>query len=174
MDEHGTPVNASSLIYLAKANALRVAAEYLGTLLVPPAVWREAVEAGEKRGRPDAAAIRIALEHGVVRHTPLVQKESERAERIARAFGIGAGESQVLTLGAEREVVLLDEHKATRAAGHLGILSIRTIVLPALCAQAGLLDRAGALALLDELSRHMTIPTESWVRARTLIMETPG
>lgn len=174
MDEIGTPVDASSLIYLAKASALRVAAGYLGTLLVPPAVWRETVEAGERRGSPDAAAVRIALEHGVVRQLPLVHGERERADRLARAFGIGAGESEVLTLGGEREVVLLDEHKATRAAGHLGILSVRTIVLPGLCVQAGLLDRSGAFALLDELSRHMTIPSESWVQARTLIMEATG
>ena len=171
MEESGTPSDASALIYLAKAGALTVAAEYLGPLLIPPAVWREAVESGEQRGSPDAAVIRMAVDPGVVKPVRLHAAQSQRAIRLARVFGLGAGESEVLAMGAQRDVVLLDEHRATRAARHLGILCIETIVLPGLCAQAGVLDRARALALLDELARHTIIPTDSWVRARALILE---
>lgn len=171
MDETGTPADASSLIYLAKAGALAVTAELLGPLLVTPAVWREAVELGEGHGRPDASAVRVALEKGTVRQVRLEAAESERAIAIAKAFGLGAGESEVLAIGFQRDAVLVDERRASRAAGHLGILCVETILLPGLCAQTRILDRDRAFALLDELARHTTIPGRSWARARALILE---
>ncbi len=165
------PADASSLIYLAKAGALSVAADLFGPLAATPAVWREAVDLGEKRGSPDARAIREAWEKKVVQQVGLDAADLARAEEIAQEFGLGSGESEVLALGGRLEAVVLDDHRATRAARHLGILCMETIVIPGLCVHARILDRSQALALLDELARHTTIPGSSWVRARTLILE---
>lgn len=171
MDEPGTLADASSLIYLAKAGAIAVTTGYLGPLLVTPAVWAEAVDSGEARGSPDAARIRLDVEQGLVKQVRLDASSTQRARRIATQFGLGRGESEVLAIGGGKEFVLLDEHRATRAARHLGILCVETIVVPGLCVRAGVIGQAEALALLDELAKHSVIPTEPWVRARAMILE---
>ncbi len=167
----GIPADTSSLIYLAKACALAPASARLGPLLVSPAVWREAVATGEQRGAPEVARIETAVKSGLVARIDLDAQLRRRAARIARDFRLGPGESEVLALGIRYDHVLIDEHRATRAGGSLGVATVETILIPALCAQAGILDASAALALLDEIARHTTLPPEIWLRVRKRITE---
>src|SRR5882672_7019757 len=98
MDEPGIPADASSLIYLAKADLLREMRTCLGPVVVPATVWAEAVDAGERTGRTDPSRIRSALAEGWLRMTQLDQEVSNEAHAISTRYGLGRGESQVLAV----------------------------------------------------------------------------
>lgn len=171
MDKQGVPADASSFIYLAKAGGLRHAAACLGPLLMTPRVWIEVVDLGERRGAPEVALIHSAVAEGFIRRPVFPGAHLGRAQRIAEEFGLGLGESEVLAVSAPYGFVLLDERRASRVAGALGITAIGTIVVPALCARTGVLDRVAALEFLDAIARNTTLSSEILIRARRRIME---
>src|SRR6266540_1500479 len=82
------PGDASTLIYLAKADAFTEASTCIRTILVTPAVWREAVEEGERIGAPEVGRIRAAQERGLLRRVALSPDAEGRASRVARSLGI--------------------------------------------------------------------------------------
>lgn len=171
MNDSGTPLDASALIYLAKSGGLSAASACFGVLLIPPAVWNEVMVAGLQRGSTDIAGIRAALDARLVRAISLDAPLRRRALKIASQFTLGAGESEVLALGAAHDVVLLDEHRATRASKALGITAIETVLVPALCVQAGVLDARAAIDLLRSIARHTTVRAEMVRRVEQLIEE---
>ena len=171
MTDTGTPLDASALIYLAKSGGLTAAGACFGVLLIPPAVWNEVIVAGMQRGSTDVASIQAAVDAGIVRAHSLDTPLRRRALKIAHQFGLGAGESEVLALGATHEVVLLDEHRATRASKALGVTAIETVLAPALCVQARVLDAAEAIDLLRSIARHTTVRAEMVRRVEQLIEE---
>ncbi len=167
----GIPADSSAIIYLAKAGGLAAASARFGPLLMAPAVWAEVVVAGARAGRAEVAAIEQAVETGYVQRAALDSALRKRAHKLAHQFGLGAGESEVLALALGFELVLLDEHRATRAARALGVWSIETALVPAFCVQANVLDAAAALELLDAIGRHTKVRVELVTRVRQLIEE---
>jgi len=150
--EEDLPGDASTLIYLAKADAFEAAASCVTTILVPPAVWREAVDAGERLAYTDVPRIRDAEENGWLRRVDLSQDEQSLAATIAAEHRLGLGESEVLAFAQPLGRALVDEGRAARAARALGIVPISTLFLPALGRQSGRLSEAAALALLRKLA----------------------
>jgi predicted nucleic acid-binding protein len=171
MKSSGIPADSSSVIYLAKAGGLAVASARFGPLLMAPAVWTEVVVAGGRAGRTEVATIEQAVDAGHVRRTAFNSTLRKSAHQLAHQFGLGAGESEVLALGPGFELVLIDEHRATRAARAMGVWSIETALVPALCVQADVLDAAAALELLDAIGRHTKVRAELVFRVRQLIEE---
>jgi predicted nucleic acid-binding protein len=171
MTARGVPADSSAIIYLAKAGGLAAAHSRFGPLLMPPAVWAEVVIAGLRAGRTEVAAVEKAVENGHVQKAALDGTVRKRAHKLAQQFGLGAGESEVLALGHACELVLIDEHRATRAARVLGVCSVETALVPAFCVQAGVLDAAAALELLDAIGRHTKVRVELVIRVRQLIEE---
>jgi predicted nucleic acid-binding protein len=146
------PGDASTLIYLAKADAFEAASFCVSGILVPSAVWREAVDAGERFDYPDVPRIRDAEAAGWLRRIDLGAEEQAVAETIAAEHRLGLGESEVLAVGQRIGRALVDEGRAARAARVLGIVPISTLFLPALGRRSGGLDEAAALALLRKLA----------------------
>ena len=171
MHDTGIPLDASALIYLAKSGGLPAASACFGVLLIPPAVWNEVIVAGMQRGSTEVASILTAVDSGLVRAISLDAPLRRRALKLAAQFGLGAGESEVLALGATHEVVLLDEHRATRASKALGITAIETVLIPALCVQARVLDASAAIDLLRSIARHTVVRAEMVRRVEQLIEE---
>ncbi len=167
----GIPVDASTLIYLAKADGVAAASACFAGLLVPPAVWVEVVDAGAQRGSRDVDRVRAAAETGLVNRHALPAPLLTRSRKLAARFGLGAGESEVLALGTVHGVVLLDEHRAARAGKALGITTIETIVVPALCVYARTLPRQAAIELMHEIARHTFVRAEMLLRVERLIEE---
>ncbi len=89
------PGDASTLIYLAKADAFTEASTCIRTILVTPAVWREAVEEGERIGAPEVGRIRAAQERGLLRRVALSPDAEVEAEAIRASHRLGLGESEV-------------------------------------------------------------------------------
>lgn len=150
--EQELPGDASTLIYLAKADAFEAASFCVPGILVPSAVWREAVETGERFEYPDVPRIRGAEAAGLLRRIDLGEDEQAVAATIAAEHRLGLGESEVLAVGQRIGRALVDEGRAARAARSLGIVAISTLFLPALGRRREGLDETAAVALLRKLA----------------------
>lgn len=146
------PGDASTLIYLAKADVFQAAASCVPTILAPPSVWRESVEAGEELGYPDVPRIRTAEATGSVRRVELSTADAAAAGSIATHHRLGLGESEVLALARTGRRALVDEGRAARAARALGIVPISTLFLPVLGRRRGALGTRDAVELLRSLA----------------------
>jgi len=152
MDDQGPPIDTSSVIYLAKAGAFEDACRCVGSLRIPPAVWREAVEAGEARGAPEVAEIRVAVREGRLELATPSARIARRAREIASRHALGSGESEVLALARRGGRVIVDEARATRVAESLGLTPISTLFLPVLGVAEGRLALTAARELLHRLA----------------------
>lgn len=150
--EGALPADASSLIYLAKADAFEEVALCVPTIQVPPAVWREAVEDGERIGAIEVPRIRDALEVGSLQRFALSESQIRLAGVLASENRIGGGESEVLAVASPGTRVILDEGRASRVARNLGVIPIPTLFLPVLGLGARDLAYEEALNLLRRLA----------------------
>jgi hypothetical protein len=152
MQSEELPGDASTLIYLAKADVFETAAFCVGAILAPPGVWRESVEAGERLGYPDVPRIRDAANAGFLKRVGLSPAESGLAAAIASQHRLGTGESEVLALAHPAGRALVDEGRASRVARALGIVPISSLFLPVVGFEEGRLDRTDAVGLLRRLA----------------------
>lgn len=148
----GVAGDASTLIYLAKADAFETAAKVVSPILVPPAVWREAVEEGERIGAADVPRIQEAAEEGFIVRLELPSKEGALSASIATQYRLGLGESEVLALAMRTGRAIVDEGRASRVAHELGIAATSTLFLPLLGRRSGTLERDEAIELLRRLA----------------------
>jgi predicted nucleic acid-binding protein len=151
-EEEAHPADASSLIYLAKCDAFTDLERFLPGLLVPPAVWEEAVEAGERIGAPDVTALRRAFDRGFLRRIGLRPAEARRAATLAETHRLGRGESEVLTMGRRFAWCVVDEGRASRVAATLGVATLPTLLLPVLGHRSGRMDAGEAMKLVRRLA----------------------
>jgi predicted nucleic acid-binding protein len=147
-----TPADASSLIYIAKADAFGGVARCVARLLVPPAVWREAVVEGDRVGAAEVPRIHAAQAAGLVERVALSASEQRLAGTIAVEHRLGSGESEVLAIGRSFGHALIDEGRASRVSRALGVITVSTLFLPVVGWQSGRLSRRDAIALLRRLA----------------------
>ena len=155
MKRKAYPADASSLIYIAKADAFEEIMSCIDGIDVPPGVWREAVDAGEEIGAPEVPRIRDAEARGFLTRVSLDSDQAARAATIAGEHRLGRGESEVLALAGPGARAILDEGRAARAAQSLGVVPVSTLFLPVVGHQRGKLTPAEAVALL----RRLAVPT---------------
>src|SRR6266508_1601994 len=135
MDQE-VPADASTLIYLAKADAFMEVGLCVAGLLAPPSVWREAVVDGERIGALEVPRIRAAQS---LRQVDLSEAQGALARTLASEHRLGAGESEVLALGRSAGYAVVDEGRGARVARSLGIVAISTLFLPVLGRRGGAL-----------------------------------
>lgn len=152
MDEEGIPADASTLIYLAKADAFRQVAGIISPIVVPAAVWRESVEEGERIGATEVPRIRKAAGEGLLLRVELSAAEQDLAESIATEHRLGLGESEVLALAKQGGRAMVDEGRASKVAEALGIVPISTLFLPVLGRKKGALGNDTAIELVRRLA----------------------
>jgi predicted nucleic acid-binding protein len=155
--------DSSPLILYARIGRLDLLGDVFGEVIVPPAVWDEAVTAGS--GRPGADAIRRA---------PWIRRMAVARDEPVRTLlaSLGPGEAEAIALWAELErpgPLLLDDRKARAAAVRLGIPVLGTAgaLLRAkdhglISAVRPLLDdlRAAGLYLSEPAARELLAITE--------------
>ena len=146
------PADASTLIYLAKADVFGAARRCVGSIVAPPAVWAEAVEAGQEKGAAEVARIEQAHADGFLQRVELSGDQQAFATRVRNEHRLGRGESEVLALGHACPLVLVDEGRAAKVAQSLEISAISTLFLPVLGTRQGSIRRRAALRLLHELA----------------------
>jgi predicted nucleic acid-binding protein len=157
--EEGAPADASSLIYLAKADAFPALAPVVGSLLAPPEVWFEAVEEGERIGAPEVPRIHEARELGLLDRVSLDASERRQGDRL-REQGLGRDECEVLAIGARTQTVVIDEGRGSRIARARGLEPISTLQLVVLAFRRGSLDARRAHELARELAGVMNVTAE--------------
>ena len=146
------PTDASSLICIAKCDAFVEIAPCVETMLVPPSVWAEAVEAGERIGAAEVSEIRAAEAAGSVRRIGLDAQQTRLARALANSERLGKGESEVLALGRQDGRCIVDEGRASRVAASMGIAAVPTLLLPVIGYREGRMDLAEAFGLVRRLA----------------------
>jgi predicted nucleic acid-binding protein len=144
--------DASTLIYIAKADVFREVAECVRKLLAPPAVWREAVVQGERVGAAEVPRIRAAEAAGILERVELSESERRLAGTLAVENRLGSGESEVLAIGLSLGRALIDEGRASRVGRGLGVVAVSTLFLPLIGRDSGRLSSSDATALLRRLA----------------------
>ncbi len=137
MEERAWLADASSLIYIAKCNAFEAMNRCMGVLAVPPGVWKEAVEHGERIGAGEVPRIRLAVKAGFVIRVGLPSRAERLAKVIASEQRLGRGESEVLALTRPGDPCLIDEGRASRVASDRRLRPLSTILVPVLGARRG-------------------------------------
>jgi predicted nucleic acid-binding protein len=150
MDEE--PADASTIIYIAKAAAFGEVALCVPRLLIPPAVWHEAVVEGDRIGAFEVPRIRAARTAGTLQAVDLSASETRLAATIAAQHRLGRGESEVLAVGNRTGGCVVDEGRASRVARALGLAPVSTLLLPVLGVRSGRLQSDEALGLLGRLA----------------------
>ena len=110
--------DASSLIILAKVDALEELHAVCGLVGITDAVYQEAVVEGKRRGKDDALAIESAISRGLLARihlTPDEQKLVTQLRQSSQAYGLGEMEAAIC---AEQRGLLLivEERKAKTLA----------------------------------------------------------
>lgn len=158
--EQEIPADASSLIYLAKADAFELAGRVARPILVPPSVWREAVVAGQEVGASEVPRILVAERQGLLRCVELAESELRLAGTIATQHRLGSGESEVLAITPIGSPAIVDEGRATRVARSRGVVPISTVLLPAVGYMSGDLDLDQASDLLHRVAGAVGLRTD--------------
>jgi len=135
MTKRTIKLDASSLIYLAKAGILDLIADLYQEVIITGAVYQEAVIEGKRRGHPDAFAIARAVADGRVRVLQLGPVARERLVKAGFPGRLGAGEQETIVEAQEQgcPAVLDDFHaRATAAALRVALCGSDTLLLEGL------------------------------------------
>lgn len=118
--------DASPLIYLAKMDKLAFLIQVVGPVAIPPAVYREAVEVGQRHGRPDADRIAAAIGEQTVVRLELTAREVQLSSGLGTDPRLGRGECEVIACAVHRHLrALLHDKKARRVASAHGVRTIQ-------------------------------------------------
>jgi uncharacterized protein len=154
--------NSSPLILFARMNRLELLQELFGTVVLPPAVWREVT--GQGGHRPGAAEIAQASWISV---KPLAHSPSEE---LADAIDDGEAEAIALALELAPIAILMDDAAGRRWASRLGLTVLGSVGIAVQAEVAGLVNSIDPL--IDGLERAGLHLTPTLIQAaRTLAGE---
>ena len=118
--------DASPLIYLAKMDKLALLVQVVGPVAIPPAVYREAIEVGQRHRWPDADRIAAAIKDQMVVLAELTMQEVQLADGSSTDLRLGRGECEVIACAAHRHIrALLHDKKARRVATVHGVRTMQ-------------------------------------------------
>lgn len=112
-------LDATPLIYLAKAERLAVVETLEGARTVPRPVYRETVTEGIEAGYADARRIERAVEDGILEVVEVDLDESAFASRLARHSGLSDADIAVLACADARDAVAVMDEAAGRSAANV-------------------------------------------------------
>lgn len=136
--------DSSPWIALGAIQKLHLLRDFYGTVIVPPAVWREVVEEGQ--GRADAMEMVTASAAGWVQvATPA---NDLLLQLLKRDLDDGEAEAIALAIEMKADLILLDETEARRIADTYGLKKTGTLGLLVRARKAGKIG-----SLKDELDR---------------------
>ena len=123
--------DASSLIIIAKLEAIDTLYQVYGTIGIPPAVFRETVQVGFERRKSDAFTIDVAIRSGHVVVVKLSSAHVAFAQHLYMANTLGWGECETLAFARDTNVqALIEERKGRSIARAEGIRYTTLQVFP--------------------------------------------
>jgi predicted nucleic acid-binding protein len=150
--------NTSPLIHLARLGKLGYAKQVFVSIVIPPAVRSEAIDAGKNEGYSDAIALERLESEGWLRTSELSKQSRELAVKLSDAIGIG--EAEAIALAVERkERLFMDDLNGRRIAGLYRIETTTTLGL--------LLEllAAKALTTIDYQKNVKNYGSQGWISA---------
>lgn len=141
--------DATPLIYLAKTDRLAKLEEIEDKKLIPASVYSEVVEAGKKKGEPDAIKIEKLVEEDVF----VVQEvEADELCRKLKKSRLSQADRKVLALARqENGIAIVDEEYARTIADVENISNRGTIYLLFRLLQEGIIRKEEAKETLDAI-----------------------
>ncbi len=142
-------LDSSAVIALSSVGLLEKVARLFDRVVVPRAVYEEAVVRGA--GRPGSRELRGLVESGRVEL--LAPKDRWLVEALHDPLGLG--EAEAITLALEQGcVVVLDDRVARLKARAMGLPLMGTLRLLRMAYDAGLLSLDELVNALEDLRRH--------------------
>jgi predicted nucleic acid-binding protein len=146
-------LDATPLIYLAKAGLLHLLDHLSYRVLISPEVRREVVDEGKQRHAADAFIVEREISDGVLEE----REVSHRGflELMMRIPGMDPAEGEVLTLARESKgVAIVDDRIARDVAIANRVKHAGTAFLLATLVRRGVITHEEAKEALDEMVRH--------------------
>jgi predicted nucleic acid-binding protein len=107
--------NSSPLIHLSRLGKLGYARSRFSSLMIPPAVRKETIEAGKSEGYSDALNLERLEKDGWLKTIRLSNSSVSLAEELSQA--VGRGEAEAIALAVEKkERLFMDDLKGRRTA----------------------------------------------------------
>ena len=156
--------DATPLVHLARSNRLALLARLYKRVVVPRYVWVEVAMGTDAARHPESHRLKEAPESWLeVRTVPAkVKRLSQSIRKVAR---LGGAEADAIALAESLNVPLLvDDAAAVRVARLRGVETRWTTSVVLDARAAGILDRGGARAAIEELVRGGL-----WIRQDVLL-----
>jgi len=120
--------NSSPLIHMSRLGKLGYARELFHSIMIPPAVRSETIDAGRRDGYGDAILLEKLSEDGWLRTTELSAASKNLAAELSGA--VGTGEAEAIALAVERgERLFIDDLKGRRTAEFYKVETTTTLGL---------------------------------------------
>ena len=150
-------IDASSLIILAKVNALKTLFKTYGSVAVTDAVFDEVVLEGKNRGHTDAWSVEAALNHGWLMRVSVTSEETDLIQHYRTDYPIlGLGECQAMACAEKRNwLLVVEERKAKALAQSRGLQYTIAQTIPVEGYLAGKIPYDDAAALLERIGVAM-------------------
>jgi len=118
--------NASPLIYAAKIGFLEVMVKLYEKILIPSAVYNEAVEKGVEKKAADALVIEEAIREGQIQVVELDERARAEIQILAKMHNISIGEAEAIALAKQvkAQLLIIDERSGTLAARVWGLKTV--------------------------------------------------
>jgi hypothetical protein len=148
--------NTSPLIHLTRLGKLRYLKELFPSILIPPAVRFEAIDAGKDEGYGDAGILERLESEGWLKTSQLSAQSKALAAQLSDAIGIGEAEAIALAI-ERRERLFMDDLSGRRTAELYQVETTTTLGL--------LLEllAARAVTLLDYLRNVKNYGSQGWI-----------
>jgi len=143
------------LIWLAKVKALTVLREIYHEIIIPEAVYREAVQQGLAEGYKDAEYIRDAIVDGWIRVEKAPMMFEDKIESVERRLriqlGVGEREAISLALSLKAHIILTNDKLASTVAKILGLKPRGILYILLKAVKNGVITSRDARLLLEKM-----------------------
>ncbi len=150
-------IDSSPLIYLGKTKSLFILREMYGNVKCSPAVYREVVEIGEKKGFIDAKVVKREIGNIVIVHHPS-EKAIDKVKRDLRNRGIHLGRGEIegiaLCIDLNDNLFISDDDDAKMYAEIFGINGKGTIYLLLKACKDGIISKDECIKTFNKMIKE--------------------
>ena len=161
--------SAGPLIHLAQAGCLDLLMTLFEKVVIPPAVYHEAIEAGLEQGHPDAVILDQEMKHDRI----CVDSAVDMSKLQVSSDKLHKGELEAIALALTRrpDAVLLDDEEARVLARALGLTVMGTLGVLVENVSRRKVTRDKAKTILDSLNDVMYLSSDVYALARKRVDE---
>ena len=152
-------IDASSLIVLAKFNAIQEAVDVYGILGITRSVEQETVYAGKTRGYADAQRIEVAIVNGQIIVSEINNDMNKRATELRRSStALSESDCHIIAFAAAKTLpLILQDRRARLAAEAIGVETISIVGLPLAAYIQTIAKYERCVTLLNQICKALSL-----------------